>query len=107
MNIITQGYSDAVNKGQSIIAAGANSYILPYVDAVTDIPVYSSGFTVTDKDIPFYQMVIHGVVPYSSKPINASSNTDLTFMRALAAGSDLNYDMIYEDADELTETEDP
>ncbi len=106
MNIITKGYSDAVSKGQSIIAAGANSYILPYVDAVTDIPVYSSGYTITDEDIPFYQMVIHGVVPYSSKAINASSNTDLTFMRALAAGSDMNYDMIYEAADELAETED-
>ena len=105
MNIITRGYSDAVNKGQSIIAAGANSYILPYADAVTDIPVYSSGFTITDEDVPFYQMVIHGVVPYSSKAVNASSNTDLTFMRAIAAGSDLNYDMIYEQADELTETE--
>ena len=106
MNTIVQGYSDAADKGQKMIAAGANSYILPYVDAVTDVPVFSSGFTLTDMDVPFYQMVIHGVVPYSCKAVNASSNTDLAFMRAIASGSDLNYDMIYEQADELNETED-
>lgn len=106
MNTIVTGYSDAVNAGQSIIAEGANSYVLPYVSAVTDVPVYSSGFNLTDMDIPFYQMVIHGYVPYSTKAINASSDTDRTYMRALAAGSNVNYDMIYQDADELIDTRD-
>lgn len=106
MNKIVDGYKAAVDGGEKIIAAGANSYVLPYVSAVTDIPVCSSSFNITDCDIPFYQMVIHGYVPYSTKAINSSSNTDLTFMRALAAGSNLNYDMIYEDADELLDTRD-
>lgn len=106
MNTIVTGYSNSAAKGQKIIAAGANSYVLPFVDAVTDVPVYSSSFNITDADIPFYQMVIHGMIPYSSKPVNGSSNTDLTFMRAIAAGSDLNFDMIYEDADELIDTDD-
>lgn len=106
MKKIVDGYKAAVDGGEKIIAAGANSYLLPYVSAVTDIPVYSSAFNITDGDIPFYQMVIHGYVPYSTKAINSSSNTDLTFMRALAAGSNLNYDMIYEDADELLDTRD-
>ena len=57
-------------------------------------------------DIPFYQMVIHGYIPYSTKAINASSTTDRTYMRSLAFGSNINYDMIYEDADELIDTDD-
>ncbi|MCD8095822.1 MAG: DUF5696 domain-containing protein [Ruminococcus sp.] len=105
MNTIVSGYQDAVDAGQSIIAEGANSYVLPYVSAVTDVPVYSSGFNITDEDIPFYQMVIHGYVPYSTTAINTSSDSDLTYMRALAAGSNINYDMIYESADELIDTE--
>jgi hypothetical protein len=51
-------------------------------------------------------MVIHGYIPYSTKAINASSNTSLTYMLSLAAGSNVNYDMIYEDADELLDTRD-
>lgn len=106
MNTITNGYKDSVDKGQKVIAAGANSYVLPYVNAVTDIPVYSSGFNITDLDIPFYQMVLHGYVPYSTEALNGSSDGTRSYMRALAAGSNVNYDMIYEDADELIDTRD-
>jgi hypothetical protein len=79
--------------------------VLPYASQITNVPVYSSGFNVTDYDIPFYQMVIHGLIPYSSKPVNASSNTSQTFLRALAAGSNIHYDLIHEDAAELTDTD--
>lgn len=106
MKTLMDGYSQANSEGEKIIAAGANSYILPYVEAVTDVPVYSSAFNITDEDIPFYQMVLHGYMPFSTKAINASSDTDMTFIRALAAGSDVNYDFIYESADELLDTED-
>ncbi len=106
MNTIVEGYKQASESGESIIAEGANSYVLPYVSAVTDVPVYSSGFNVTDADIPFYQMVIHGYIPYSTSAKNSSSDTNHTFMRAIAAGSNINYDMIYEDASELLDTED-
>lgn len=104
LKTVVDGYKEAAESGQSIIADGANSYVLPYVSAVTDVPVYSSGFNVTDADIPFYQMVVHGYVPYSTKAINASSDTDLTYMLSLAAGSNVNYDMIYEAAEELIDT---
>ncbi len=105
MNTIVEGYSAAAEQVGSIICDGANAYVLPYASHVTNVPVYSSGYNLTDYDIPFYQMVIHGYVPYSTKPINASSNTGETFMLALAAGSSMHYDMVYEDASELKDTE--
>ena len=104
-NKIVDGLKKAQEQVGSVIADGANSYVIPYVNEITNIPVYSSGFNVTDFDIPFYQMVLHGYVPYSSKPINASSNTGETFMLALAAGSGIHYDMTYIDAAELKDTD--
>ena len=106
MNVLVDEYKKANSNIGAILADEANAYILPYVSTVSGVPVSSSGYDITDFDIPFYQMVIHGYVPFSTKAINASSNTDLTFMRALAAGSNVNYDMIYEDADELLDTRD-
>lgn len=106
MNTLIEGYEKAKKDiSGGIIADSANAYVLPYADHVTNVPVYSSGFNVTDYDIPFYQMVVHGYVPYSGKPINASSNSDEMFMLSLAAGSNVHYDMIYEDASVLQDTE--
>ncbi len=105
MNTITEGYKKASESVGEILCDGANAYVLPYATQITNVPVYSSGFNLTDYDIPFYQMVIHGYIPYSTKPINASSNTGETFMLSLAAGSNIHYDMIYEDASEIKDTD--
>ena len=105
MNTIVDGYKSASEKISTVFADGANSYVLPYVTNVSNVPVYSSGFNVTDFDIPFYQMVIHGYVDYASTPINKSSNSDETFLLSLASGSQIHYDMTYADADTLQDTE--
>ncbi len=105
MKTLIEGYEKAKGDMGSVITDSANAYVIPYTDHITNVPVYSSGFNITDYDIPFYQMVVHGYVPYSGKPINASSNSDEMFMLSLAAGSNVHYDMIYEDADVLQDTE--
>ncbi len=105
MNLLVDEYKNAKEQIGSIIADEANAYILPYVSNVTNVPVSSSGFDVTDFDIPFYQMVIHGYVPYASTAINASSNSDESFLLSLASGSQIHYDLTYADADTLQDTE--
>lgn len=105
MNTIIEGYKSANEEVGSVLADGANAYILPYVDHITNIPVNSSGFNVVDYDIPFYQMVVHGYVPYSTQAINKSSNSEETFLLALAYGSSLHYDMLYEQSSKLSDTD--
>ena len=105
MSEVVSGYENASSSIGSVIADEANAYVLPYVSNVTNVPVCSSGYNVTDYDIPFYQMVIHGYVPYSSTPINASSNSDEAFLLSIAAGSQIHYDMTYVDADTLQDTD--
>lgn len=104
MNTILEGYEKANENVGSVLADGANSYILPYVDHITNVPVNSSGFNIVDYDIPFYQMVVHGYVPYSTQAINKSSNSEETFLLALAYGSSLHYDMLYEQSSKLSDT---
>lgn len=104
MNAVVDQYSAAKDGIGKIVGDEANAYVLPYVSAVTNIPVSSSGFNLADFDIPFYQMVIHGYVPYSSTAINKSSNSDETFLLSLASGSQIQYDMIYADSDTLQDT---
>ncbi|WP_295207864.1 DUF5696 domain-containing protein [Ruminococcus sp.] len=105
MNTIVDGYKEASEKIGTVLADGANSYVLPYVTNVSNVPVSSSGFNVTDYDIPFYQMVIHGYINYSSTPINKNSNSDETFLLSLASGSQIHYDLTYADSDTLQDTD--
>ncbi len=105
MKTIVDGYEKANEEIGSVLCSSANSYVIPYASQITNVPVYSSGFNITDYDIPFYQMVVHGYVPYSTKPINASSNTGDMFMNAVAAGSGIHYDFTYEESSILQDTD--
>lgn len=105
METVANGYKDAKENIGSVLADGANAYVLPYVSEITNVPVYSTGFNITDYDIPFYQMVVHGSVSYSTTPLNASSNSDEAFLLALASGSQIHYDMTYADADLIQDTD--
>ncbi len=105
MNTVVEGYKKASENIDNVLCDGANAYVIPYADQITKVPVTSSGYNVTDYDIPFYQMVIHGYVPYSSEAINASSDTGETFMLALASGSALHYDMTYAESATIYDTD--
>lgn len=95
--------SDKLENG--VLAESANAYALPYVSHITNVPLSSSRFDIFNEDIPFYQMVMHGIVPYSTTPLNADANSETMFLMAAATGSLLNYDMIYEETNVLKDTD--
>ncbi|MBQ8906874.1 MAG: hypothetical protein IJY85_10975 [Ruminococcus sp.] len=105
MDILTESYAQIETGVGSMLAQYANAYALPYVDHVTNAPLSSSSFDLFDEDIPFYQLVLHGVIPYSTQAINGSADSDRLFLLALATGSNLHYDMVYEEISELKDTE--
>lgn len=94
-NILVEGYKKITDAGISIIAQECNAYALPYVSAITNVPLYSSNYDLFDYDVPFYQMVIHGYIPYSSKPVNASSNANELRLLSLMTGSAIHYELMY------------
>lgn len=89
----------------SVLSQDPNAYVLKYTDTITDIPLYSSGFDILDADIPLYQMVMHGVIPYSTKAVNGSADAERLVMLALAAGSNLRFDMLYAETSDLKDTD--
>ena len=89
----------------TLLASGANAYALPYVDYLTDVPVTSSNFDLFDYDIPFYEIVIHGYLPYTTKAVNASANADDTIMLALLTATPVHYDMMYADPNDFTDSD--
>lgn len=105
MDILENSYAE-INESleNSILADSANAYAFPYVSHIKNLPLSSSRFDIFDEDIPFIQLVLHGVIPYSTIPVNSSADAENLILNAISAGSNLSYDMIYEDTSAITDT---
>lgn len=90
--------------GMDILADGANAYSLPYVDHIINLPLNSSGYDIFDGDIPFCQIVMHGLVPYTSTAVNSSADIDDMLIMSAVTGSNLYYDLIATETDVLKDT---
>ncbi len=101
---LKQAYQEASEKLDIIVADSANAYLLPYVDYIQDLPTTSSGYDIFDKDIPFAQIVLHGLIPYSTKAVNGQSDNGKMVLQAFEMGSNISYDFMYADAKYIKET---
>ncbi|MCY9693853.1 DUF5696 domain-containing protein [Paenibacillus alginolyticus] len=83
---------------------GGNSYVLPYADRIFSLGMQDSGFFFTDETVPFYQMVIHGVIPYSGIPQNLFHDPQMQFLKMVEYGYMPFYQLTYQHSDELKDT---
>ncbi len=88
-----------------ILADGANAYVLPYVNHIINIPTESGRFDIFNEDVPFYQIVLHGIVPYTSTAVNSSPNPAESLLKSVAVGCLPCYDIIAEETSVLKDTE--
>lgn len=101
---IIEYYKSALESNGKVIADSPNAYLLPYVTRIENLTLQSSQFKLTDVDIPFYQMVMHGYVDYASEAVNGTPDTTIAVLKAIAAGSNIHFDFMYEEASELINT---
>lgn len=106
MQKLVSGF-DTLSSGldNGILADNANAYALPYVNHITGVPLTSSRFDIFDEDIPFYQLVLHGLIPYSTPAVNGNADPETLLLMAAATGSNLSFDMLYEETSMLKDTE--
>ncbi len=96
-------YQIIKDNNLTFVADACNDYALQYVDYIRNVPLYSSNFDVYDYDIPFYEIVIHGYIPYTTKAKNASSSADEMYLLAVATGTPVHYEVMYENPNEFTD----
>lgn len=91
------GYRTAVD--------GANAYALKGVSLVKEMPSSSSGNYMFDRDVPFYQIVLHGRVPFTSEPLNMSGRYEQDVLKLAETGAIPCFKWIYENNLELKDTD--
>lgn len=82
-------------KGISIMANGVNDYALPYTSHILNMPMDSSGYSIEDESIPFYQIVVHGYVAYAGEPINLASDYNRAILKTAETAAGIYFTWIY------------
>lgn len=80
-------------------------YAIKYANNAEDIPLTSSQNRIFDYDVPFVQLVLSGLVEYSSEPINLRSDRRKAVLDSIAYGANLKYSLITENAYSVVGTE--
>lgn len=91
-------------KFGSVEASAPNAYALPYVDYVLDAPSDSSHYYIEDETIPFYEMVIRGIKPYTIEAFNLIADKNVQLLKAIETGANPHYKWIGEDTTILKKT---
>ncbi|MBP3965152.1 hypothetical protein I8J30_20715 [Paenibacillus sp. DLE-14] len=102
-NIVTEQLGKLDKSFPNMLLTGGNAYALKYADALIDVPMASSGFGITDQEIPFYEMVIHGYKNYAGSAVNLDDNQDLAYqmLRSLEYGAAPHFFWSYESSSKL------
>lgn len=106
-NMYTQEVLDIIsNNGQKIMLSYAFDYALPYASVITKVPLTATMYPSIDHSIPLYQLVVSGLVDYSTESINyENDNTpNWYFLKAIETGSNLSFTLSAEDTKILLDT---
>ena len=93
-NTVSSELSVLSNNHKVMIDTG-NFYSLKYADYVINLPRYT-GYPTGEgyAQIPFVELVLHGLVNYSLEPINLNSDSKRAFMKSVEYGAMPSYEWI-------------
>lgn len=97
--------SDTQATGKKTAVEGLNEYVYSNSDYLYAVPLDSFGLAITDQSVPFVQMVISGLIPYSGMAGNLSYDLDIQKLQWIEFGALPYFQLTYEDSILLKETE--
>ncbi len=84
-----------------VIVQGSNLYFLAVTDAIYDAPVDPSTHVFIDYAVPFFQIVVHGLVPCYGYPGNLRNDPRREFLRMIEWGSLPTFELTYDNSSRL------
>ena len=78
---------------------GGNAYVLGQTDWLIDIPHSATGFVFTHESIPLFQMIVHGSIPFTGKPVNLFHDPPMELLRMIEFGYTPIFAVVYGEPD--------
>lgn len=101
MNLYVKWLQKYGENFDNVSVYSGNSYAVPFVDTVIDIPVEKSSHIVLDEEVPLLQIVYHGLVDYYSAPVNNQDDEAFFTLRSIEYGSLMSYEITKEKTGDL------
>lgn len=94
-------------SGRNVRITGetANAYAVPYLSKIYLSPCYTSGYNIIDSEIPFYQIVLHGMVDMTGESQFISNNRSVNYLKAIETGNQLLYTGMASSSAEIVDTD--
>ncbi|MCL2190196.1 MAG: DUF5696 domain-containing protein [Defluviitaleaceae bacterium] len=89
MNMRTDLLADLQQGGTGIWLNYGFAYAVPFADVITRMPLDDQGFGITDMHVPFFQIALHGLVPFAGAPLNLAEDYSLHLLRSIESGASL------------------
>ena len=86
-----QKLAEMKQKGLHVMVNGGNDYAVPYADFVVNMDLAGSGYDLVSRQVPFYQIALHGLVDYAGQAVNIAQNYETNLLKTIETGAGLYF----------------
>ena len=104
MKMRQEKLNELTGRGAGVMINTGYAYAVPWAGFITDIALDDQGFGITDVSVPFYQIVLHGLVPYTGQAINLAEDYTKNLLKTVESGAGLYFSFMNEETTILQET---
>jgi hypothetical protein len=104
MKMRQEKLEELTGKRTGVLLNTGFAYAVPWASVVTDMAITDQGFGITDVSVPFYQIALHGLVPYTGKAINLAEDYQKNLLKTIESGAGLYFSFMTEETAVLQET---
>lgn len=95
MNMRADFLSGLRDNGTGVWLNYGFSFAAPFADVITGIPLTDQNFGITDTSVPFYQIALHGLVPFAGRPLNLAEDHSYHLLRSIESGAAPFFSFMY------------
>lgn len=92
------------DEGTTIMINSGNDYAVAYADMVTNMELGGYEYTIIDRQVPFYQIAIHGMVNYTGESLNITGEYQDELLKSAEYGAGLAFTIMDETSFTLQNT---
>lgn len=106
LDVVLAQFDKLSATGKSLLVSGGNDYSFGYTSNIINVPMSDNKFFIVDKNIPLYQMILHGCIDYSGGLINFYDDIDRSdlVLNLIEYGASPHYMFTKESANEMKYT---